>query len=237
MIVEWVPQSQYACDYIKPPQPAKNYIPDWYKNLPPFSTGHTPTINGHRADSTEKQCMPLFDTFTTGYIQEAWCDINIRVDSQGKISINSADPIESIVMSREGPNKIIPKDKNYQFSYTDHLNWFSHWEPRTPKGWSTYYSHPLNQYDLPFRTIDGIIDTDRWWIGGSVPFLLKTGFEGIIPKGTPLYQMFFFKRENWKSKILKYKDIEKERLQLHRKVFNHFYGGYKKYMWAKKNYE
>jgi hypothetical protein len=237
MIVEWIPQSQYASDYIDPPKPAKNYIPEWYKNLPPFAGGHTPTISCERADSTEKNCMPLLDTFTTGYIQEAWCDISVRLDTNGKISINASSQVENIILSRGGPNRIIPKDKNYYYNPDDHLNWYTHWEPRTPRGWSTYYTHPLNQYDLPFRTIDGIIDTDRWWIGGSVPFLLKNGFEGIIPKGTPLYQMFFFKRENWKSEIRKYEDIEKERMKIHKRVFDHFYGGYRKHMWVKKNYE
>jgi hypothetical protein len=237
MIVEWIPQSQFASDYIEPPRPAKNYIPDWYKNLPPFHGGHSPSINKTRADSTEKQCMPILDTFTTGYIQEAWCDISFKSDDDGNITISSANEHEPIIMSREGPNRIIPKDKNYYSRYENHLNWFTHWEPRTPKGWSTYYTHPLNQYDLPFRTVDGIIDTDKWWIGGSVPFLLKTGFEGVIKKGTPLYQMFFFKREKWKSKVLPYKKIEKERNRLHFKNFSEFYGGYRKYMWEKKIYE
>lgn len=237
MIVEWIPQSQYASDHIDPPKPAKNYLPDWYKNLPPFAGGHTPTIRCEKADATEKQCMPLLDTFTAGYIQESWCDISVRVDDSGKIAISTASQHEAIVLTREGPNRIIPIDKNYHNDKEGHFNWWTHWEPKTPKGWSTYYSHPFNQYDVPFRTIDGIIDTDNWWIGGSVPFLLKTGFEGIIPKGTPLYQMIFFKRENWQSKVRKYEDIEKERMSLHGKVFNHFYGGYRKNMWVKKNYE
>lgn len=237
MIVEWIPQSQYAYDCIPPPKPAKIYMPDWYKNMPPFQGGHTPNITDKKADTTEKQCMPLFDTFTTGYIQESWCDISLRIDDNNNIKINHASPEENIIVMRGGQNKIVPKDKNYSFSYENNLNWFTHWEPRTPPGWSTYYSHPFNQYDMPFRTIDGIIDTDKWWVGGSLPFLLKTGFEGIIPKGTPLYQMLFFKRENWKSKVLEFKDIEKERLKLYTNVFTHFHGGYKKHIWSKKNYE
>jgi hypothetical protein len=237
MIVEWIPQSKYASDYIDPPKPAKNYIPDWYKNLPPFHGGHTANIIGGRSDSTEKQCIPLLDTFSAGYIQEAWCDISFKSDDDGKIVVSAANGEEPIIMSRQGPNRIIPKDKNYYSKKEDHLNWFTHWEPRTPKGWSTYYSHPFNHYDLPFRTVDGIIDTDRWWIGGSVPFLLKTGFEGTIKKGTPLYQMIFFKRENWKSRVRSYEEIEKDRNRLHNKVFNEFHGGYKKYMWSKKTYE
>jgi hypothetical protein len=237
MIVEWIPQSQYASDYIDPPKPAKNYVPDWYKNLPPFAGGHTPKIYSDRADSTEKHCMPLFDTFTTGYIQESWCDISVRVGDDGNVSIDAASHNEPMIVVRNVPNRMIPRNQGYYLNKNNHMNWWTHWEPRTPKGWSTYYSHPFNQYDAPFRTMDGIIDTDKWWIGGSVPFMIKEGFEGIIPKGTPLYQMFFFKRENWKSKIMKHEDIELEKNKLYKKIFDHFYGGYKRHSWSKKVYE
>jgi hypothetical protein len=232
MIVEWIPQNEYAEKYITPPKPAKNYMPDWYKEMTPFAGGHHPTISGRRADATEKLCMPLFDTFTTGYIQEAWCDLHVDISDNGKVIVQQANMYEELTKIREGDNHIIPKDRGY---VDGHLNWQTLWEPRTPKGWSTYYTHPLNQYDVPFRTIDGIIDTDRWWIGGSVPFLLQKGFQGVIPQGTPLYQMFFIKRESWKSEVKKYN--EKEWHSLYNKVFNTFYGGYRKKMWVKKSYD
>lgn len=232
MIVEWMAQDEYAYHFITQPKPAKEYMPSWYKNLTPFHGGQTPNIEDHRADVTEKLCMPLLDTFTSGYIQEAWCDINIRLDDEGRHKFIGANKHREIVIVRPGANKIIPKDSNYSDS---HVNWLSHWEPKLPSGWSTYYSHPFNQYDLPFRTIDGIIDSDKWWIGGSVPFLLKNNFEGVIPQGTPLYQMLFFKRENWQSKTPEFNEISK--MKLYNKIFNSFYGGYRKHIWSKKNYE
>jgi len=232
MIVEWIPQSEYAYDHIPPPKPAKNYIPTWYKDLTPFYGGQHPTICSSRADVTEKLCMPLFDTFTTGYIQESWCDVYVNIESDGRVSMIQADQSVDMIHPRVDKNKIIPKNKGY---VDFHINWKTSWEPKTPKGWSTYYTHPLNQYDMPFRTIDGIIDTDRWWIGGDIPFLLQNQFQGIIPAGTPLYQMFFIKRENWRSKINKYD--QKEQRNLYNKVFNSFYGGYRKFMWEKKNYD
>lgn len=235
MIVEWIPQNEYASEFIPPPKPAKNYIPEWYKNMPPFAGGQTPTIKDHcRADATEKLCMPLMDTFTVGYIQESWCDVHIRIDDDGNRKVIQANTSEQLITDRIERNYIIPDNSNNEDL---HINWVTQWEPKTPKGWSTYYSHPFNQYDVPFRTIDGIIDTDRWWIGGSIPFVLKKGFEGVIPKGTPIYQMIFFKRENWKSKILKYNDIKNDRQKLYDKVFNHFHSGYRKNIWIKKSYE
>lgn len=232
MIVEWIPQTEYASNHVPPPKPAKNYIPEWYKNLTPFSGGQHPQICGRRADVTEKLCMPLFDTFTTGYIQESWCDIYINIEEDGRISVQQADESIEMIVFRDNKNEIIPKNRGY---VDCHLNWLTSWEPKTPKGWSTYYTHPLNQYDMPFRTIDGVIDTDNWWIGGNIPFLLQNNYQGIIPAGTPLYQMFFIKRENWKSEIKEYND--KEWKTLYNKVFNNFYGGYRKKMWIKKNYE
>ena len=243
MIVDWVPMNDYAAKYIVPPKPAKNYMPEWYKDLPPFQHGQTPKVNSGseidscvysgRGDATEKLCMPMFDTFTSGYIQESWCDINIRIDDDGNQLVVQADRVgPQIINFRSGKNKVVPKNSIWSDT---HINWFTQWEPKTPKGWSTYYSHPFNQYDMPFRTIDGIIDTDMWWIGGSVPFLFKKGFEGTIPQGTPIYQMLFFKREKWQSR---YKEFnETEHTTLYNKVFTSFHSGYKKFTWEKKSYD
>jgi hypothetical protein len=43
------------------------------------------------------------------------------------------------------------------------------------------------------------MDTDIYGHSGSIPFSIKIGFEGIIPKGTPFLQMIPIKRESWKS--------------------------------------
>ena len=42
------------------PEPAKIFIPDWYKNLQSYQ-GETSAI-------TLKMCMPFLDTLTSGYI-------------------------------------------------------------------------------------------------------------------------------------------------------------------------
>ena len=36
-------------------------------------------------------------------------------------------------------------------------------------------------------------------VGGQIPFFIKKGFEGIIPKGTPFAQLIPFRKETWVS--------------------------------------
>jgi len=81
----------------------------------------------------------------------------------------------------------------------DHYAWKSLFNIQTPKGYSILISHPHNRFDLPFTTLSGIVDSDMTMARGNLPFFLKSGFEGIIPVGTPIYQVMPFKRENWQS--------------------------------------
>lgn len=232
MIVEWIPQNEYAEKHIPAPVPAKNFIPEWYKNIPPFESGHTPVISNNRANATAKLCMPLMDSFSTGYIQSTWCDIFVQKTNDGLrlFQANESQPMFKAGYESD-PEKIICPPGYVDIS----SSWWTQWEPRTPKGWSTLYTHPLNNYSQPFYTMSGIIDTDKWWLGGSVPFFIQEGFEGLIPAGTPMYQIIFIKREKWESKKTKYSHDSIK--TLYDSVFNSFYGGYRKLKWSKKQYE
>lgn len=233
MKVEWVPMNDQARKEITPPKPAKNYMPEWYRKLPPFKTGNKPRWMPETmaANSTAKLCMPFFDTFVTGYIQETWVDLIVEANG-GDISIYQAKPELPIFRMRDH-EKMYSGPQGY-YSNSNYV-WNTQWEPKTPKGWSTLYMHPMNHFDLPFLTINGVMDTDRWWQGGGLPFFIKDGFSGIIPKGTPMYQMVFFKRENWKSE---YADYDPERqTQLDNIVRTRLHSAYKNFIWVKKKYE
>jgi hypothetical protein len=83
-------------------------------------------------------------------------------------------------------------------------------------------------------THNAIIDTDKWPITGPVPFVLKKGFSGLIPAGTPIYQMIFIKREVWNSDALEYDEEYIKRTGYSVRKF--FTDGYKKNLWSKKQY-
>jgi hypothetical protein len=216
------------------PKPAKNYLPKWYKDMPSFQK---------LGDGTKSQsglhCMPFMDSFTSGYIYELACDINFKyegkdeITGEDSISYTWAGDIRPVSTRREdfGTSNLFP---NFDGYYNMEIHWNSLWEPQTPNGYSTMYHHPNNRFDLPFHTMTGIVDTDSWPVPGPVPFLLKKGFEGLLPAGTPIIQTTFIKRDNWESSSDKFNP--EEYLKRTYNVKRKFIGGYKKAYWSRKNY-
>jgi hypothetical protein len=106
---------------------------------------------------------------------------------------------------------------------------------QTPPGYSSLITHPLNRHDLPFITLSGLVDTDMTMARGNLPFFLKEGFEGVIPAGTPMFQIIPFKRENWQME--EDKSIMKIGLENEFLTKKSVYGWYKNNKWNKKLYE
>lgn len=229
--VDFLPASQETYDILSTPAPAKNFTPEWLKAIPNLP---------HPYDDNPKRCVPFMDALNHGYIQELTCDVKVRCtgkDQEGNDIVEFIYPFELIEplgskRDKGGKKNLLPKFPGY---YRSEQHWNSIWEPHTPKGFSTLYCHPLNRLDLPFTTLAGIIDTDVYPIPGPIPFLVKEGFEGLIPAGTPIYQIIFVKRENWKSKKGKF-----DSSFLSKTVFavkRYFSGGYKRTFWTKKSFD
>lgn len=233
--VFFIPKNEEVFDCIKHPQPAKRYIPDWFKKMPQSLLD----VDGNKLDGTAKICPPFTDSFLMGYIQELPCDILINYN--GYDEKNKMDLIEyqwsgdfrplSTRLEESRSSRVLPDFNGY---YKTEFHWNTFWEPETPTGYSTLYMHPLNRYDLPFLTLNGVIDTDKWSIGGALPFLIKHGFQGIIPAGTPIYQTIFIKRESWSSDAKEYDKRKQSKMGYSIKKF--FTGGYKKEYWSRKEY-
>ena len=233
--VNFVPSSQDA-EFMTPrPQSAKNYLPKWFKDMPTLQ----PTLRGNRDDGTAKKCPPFLDALTSGYTQELICDVeitNLGIDpntGNDIVTYKWAGPIKPLSTRAQDTDsrRVFP---NFDGYYTNEFHWITQWEPQTPAGYSTLYFHPANRLDLPFLTMNGIIDTDKWSVNGPIPFMVKKGFEGLIPAGTPIYQMIFIKREDWTSQELEYNDKQFKKMSYGiKKVMEN---GYKKNFWSKKNY-
>lgn len=204
------------------PVPAREAMPDWFKNMP------NTNIDGAR---TAKACMPFLDTFTSGYTQTLWCDIEVS-DNGKKIEFDSPFRPFSTTEGIKWHDNLFPSFDGY---YDTETHWLTQWEPVTPKGYSTIFFHPLNRFDLPFVSLSGIMETDKFNTPGTFPFLIKKGFQGIIPKHTPIYQMIPFKRENWG--IGEYRFNKIERMKQTNNIRKEKIGGYKKHYWEKKIFE
>jgi hypothetical protein len=64
--------------------------------------------------------------------------------------------------------------------------------------------------------------------------MIKEGFEGLIPKGTPFMQMIPFKRDDWKSE---FKEHDFKDQLLANVVHSSFWGVYHKQFWHKKTFK
>lgn len=229
--IEFIPSSIDTENYFDPPELAKKNIPNWYKNIKNNCTKKPEFVQGNLSNSNVKMCMPFFDAITNGYIQKTWCDIYIQ-KKENFITFNYSLSDTEIIKFRERLDIQLYNNEFYPFEFI----WKVHWTPKTPKNYSVLICHPLNRMDLPFYTLSGIIDSDIYHHSktGNLPFYIKNNFEGLIPKGTPMYQIIPIKRDNWIKKIVKYNSNVEEKNNLQRSVFWEFY---KKNFWQKKVFQ
>lgn len=218
-------------DKTMPSSGMKN-LPEWYKRMPRYFKN---TNGSEITDSTVKGCMPFFDAMSAGYTINTPCDIefyiedgvpNFRVfDDAHSALIGTRDPIDQFFHPIE--------------CYDKHFHWYPNWAVSLEKGYSALYINPINRYDLPFVTTNGIIDNDMVDVRGFIPFFLKKGFEKVfIPQGTPFVQVIPFKREDWKSEYI---ELSEEDINIkndfavrkYRTVKN---SGYKKIDWQRKSF-
>jgi hypothetical protein len=92
--------------------------------------------------------------------------------------------------------------------------------------------------DLPFQTLSGIVDYDDFIaerFPNNLPFYIYKGFSGVIPAGTPMYQMIPIKRDAWRSLVSEFD--EQHALKSVQFFAKKFYGVYRDFYWNKKDYK
>lgn len=216
--------------YFPIPKPAKTHVPDWYKDASRFYGLDKPVIdNNGLINRALKLCMPFLDSLTTGYIVELCQDVQV-----------TQNPFNA--KWHTSPNVIHALDERVAHTIPvppGHLNkslvWWNHNLVRTPKGYSSLITHPFNRFDLPFTTLSGVVDTDGIQDPtGAIPFYIKEDFEGIIPAGTPIYQIMPFKRDDWESKEDPTLAEEAKKEEIISKRITH--GWYKRHSWKRKSF-
>ena len=216
---------------------ASVHIPQWYKDSPQkiknFENFSLVPDHPVATTSNYKKCSPFLDALVNGYIFYLSQDIEvIRQDDGSPYILWRQDFLNPISNHDNSQWEGLQYPENcYNYLY----KWENHFIIKTPKGYSTLFTHPHNRFDLPFYTISGVVDTDKYTLGTNFPFFLKNNFTGIIKAGTPVAQMTFFKREGWFKTVGKYDKyyIEKERF----KFFSVIERSYKNLFWEKKNYD
>lgn len=237
MKIKFVPDSEFAEKFIDPPKPAKHYIPDWYKSTEFLIKGYdnytlsTPT---GVPSATIKGCNPFLDGLTAGYVYCLPADLEIHKGAEKLYTFHWRTENELVTEHSLEQHPKLPatfQGQNAVFKF------YNEFVIETPPGYSTYFTHPVNRHNLPFRLFSGVVETDTYKNPVQFPFQLlnQTNEVTILKKGTPICQFFPFKRDSWRSEVGQYsEDYNRKNAFDYRSVI---YRAYKKLHWVKKRFD
>ena len=213
-------------------KPAFTTVPEWYKNTNQFFDANYLQVSNGVTNGTVKRCTPFLDALTSGYsvvlsedVIVDWVEENIP-----KISWRSSRKVVT--------DHSLTQIGNLPAPFGHHRRVFK-WEQaifvELPPGYSLLCTHPINRFDLPFQTITGVVDADKYQVPVHFPFFLREGWSGVIEAGTPIAQILPFKRDNWKSSQEKFD--EELVLKGNYKLSSRLVRSYKSQFWSKKTYQ
>jgi hypothetical protein len=185
---------------IPAPTPANMALPDWLKTMP-AQAFHTLIA---RQENTVKRCPPFVDAMTSGFLIPLMCDV--RIEDGEFIWDNELPPGGSLSFVRSpisfhDSSQVIgsPLFADDRFLIKFH----NLWTVRAPEGYAVLFTHPFNRFDLPFTTLTGMVDCDRYsdnWIHFPAHWH-DLNFKGVLPKGTPIAQCIPVKRKSWSASV------------------------------------
>ena len=245
------------------PKPATASVPSWYKNLDSYLSGEKKPNGQGKSTSSIKKCMPVFDSITSGYILYTYTDVYVSqkkiqyIDEEHKAKTGEEKNLTEKEIQQKNLKKTIPfyewpAYEPIQFhpvvqapthpirgnldNSMAYPKWINAWAIKTPKNYSCLFTQPMHR-DSVFTIMDGIVDTDLYDAPVNFPFVLNNWeFEGLIPAGTPMAQVFPFKRESWNMQIGDNKDLENQ-LKTTMNLRTSFFDGYKNKFRQPKEYK
>jgi hypothetical protein len=218
------------------PDLIKKFIPEWYKKAEThFSSEEDLAIEEgtQKTSAGLKTCVPFLDAMISGYALVVPFDIYVGKTEDGDLDMkwNAPQGWENFVEERpKESGSTMPRPAGHA---PNHMVWSGRWGIKVPRGYSVLITHPLNRQDLPFTTSSAIMDSDKFFGNGNIPFFIKEDFVGVIEKGTPFAQIIPIKRKRWKmihNPALK-DTVQKQGHDVRKKE-----GIYKKKYWDRKEY-
>ena len=198
-VIKFRAQSEHVWEIREKPRPAAKMIPDWYKDIPIYTDGAKKLMMLPGPNITVKKCFPVLDSLTMGYIMPLWTDVHVATNNgiYPEISWTTMEqPFElwsdEQVSSFEIPNGFLRSVFKFKHG----------WSIKTPPGYSCLITHPVGYPNTPYRSLTGVVDTDsEFETEINTPMVIQKGWEGIIEKGSPMFQIIPFKRNDWISEF------------------------------------
>ena len=182
--------------WLPEPIPAAQGLPAWLKTMPAEAFN---AVAGADED-TVKRCPPFIDAMSAGFLIPLICDVVVE---SGQLTWDlDLPPSHGVAFPRSplgfhDPGQVTgtPLHDADQFP----LKFHNLWTIAAPDGYAVLFTHPFNRFDLPFTTLTGLVDCDRYrdaWI--HFPAVWRNaGFTGVLPRGTPIAQCIPVRREAW----------------------------------------
>src|SRR6202030_2510335 len=178
------------------PIPAVQGLPDWYKTVP--KKAFNPSMGEETL--TVKKSPPFIAAMTYGFLLPLPIDLNVQDGEftwsfevpKGFVSEYSRSPIDF-----HDPSQVVGTPFFDDDRFIIKFNNF--WTIEAPVGYSLLFTHPVNRSDLPFTTLTGLVACDMFH-DTPVHFPAHwhdAGFNGLLPRGTPIVQCLPVKREVW----------------------------------------
>ena len=233
--IEFVAIEKYFFDVCPKPIPASQAIPQWWKDASPYikssenPDGKKIIVQNLSSNASFKKCTPMLDMLSSGYIIPLWSDVQVKnIDNSPSISWRVQRPVFEQHFGQE-----VEVPDGYELSQFKYLN---PWVPKLPSGFSALIVPCSGYPNSPFRIISAVIDYDKTPHPLFPPVYVKKGFEGIVERGTPMFQIIPFKRNNWESSFsfLQEGDFD---VKFDRDIKATIVNNYIKNFWEKKSYK
>lgn len=201
--------------YLPKPVLARGRMPGWLKDMPPAAASQI--LSG--ADvRTVKQCPPFVDAMQGGILFPLACDLRFE---DGHFSWDWDLPYHPHSRTTRSPLGVHVPEQASGVPGADPgdfiIKFNNFWTVVLPEGWSMLFGHPANRTDLPFQTLSGLVDCDRWCDGlVHFPALWRAGRQNhVLPAGTPVAQGWPVKRDRIE---LTYGEMDEAGLARHKNI-------------------
>jgi len=168
------------------PQPAKNFIPNWFKDIPSSDP------------MTVKSCPSFPDYFSQGYVLPMWSDTRLHYDKDfgPKSEIPNFFPPITGHFDSQFMDYVKPSFQDIDGRFVFKFN--CPWQIITEPGWSVLQLPLFYHFNKEFSVLPGVIDTDiHHEINQQV--LYHSDKENIVIKrGDPLVLYIPYKRNKTK---------------------------------------
>ena len=144
-------------DSLPRPRLARQALPNWLRAMP--MTAHSDMHDG--PVRTVKQCPPFIDAMRMGFVIPLPCDVHYADGAFGwewKLPLPGTPNHPRAPISFHAAAQL----EGAPFGEGNLIKFVGFWTIELPPGWSLLATHPLNRDDLPFRTLTGLVDSDRF---------------------------------------------------------------------------